>query len=132
MLQIVLKLAIFSPQHSSGNIIMDHRIGIITISQFAEMQYKSYFEAFFVKFFGYCSSTAAFSKIFSVVEVFASLQKLMKLRTTDNWGTSSGASFLYSRNLSISAKHQILRYIWSSKKLCISGKTAIQNIDSYF
>ena len=69
---------------------------------------------FFVKFFDYWSSTAAFSKLFSVVEVCASLQKLNELRAKEDWETSSGT---------ISAKHQILRYIWRKNKLCTFFKS---------
>jgi hypothetical protein len=82
---------------------------------------KLIWSIFLWSFFDYCSSTAAFSKLFSVVEVCASLQKLTELRSKDDWGTSSGTILLYSRNLSnivtISAKHQILRYIWRKNKL---------------
>ena len=87
---------------------------------------KLIWSIFLWSFFDYCSSTAAFSKLFSVVEVCASLQKLTELRSKDDWGTSSGTILLYSRNLSnivtISAKHQILRYIWRKNKLCNSQR----------
>ena len=83
---------------------------------------KLIWSIFLWSFFDYCSSTAAFSKLFSVVEVCASLQKLTQLRAKDDWETSSGTILLYSRNLynivTISAKHQILRYIWRKNKLC--------------
>ena len=77
---------------------------------------KLIWSIFLWSFFDYCSSTAAFSKLFSVVEVCASLQKLSQLRSKDDWETSNGTILLYSRNLSnivtMSAKHQILCSIW--------------------
>ena len=98
---------------------------ILKILKCTEMPCKSWFEAFF----DYCSSTAAFSKLFSVVEVCASLQKLSKLSAKDDWKTSSGTILLYSRNLSnivtISAKHQILHYIWRKNKLWPSSLVII-------
>ena len=61
---------------------------------------KLIWSIFLWSFFDYCSSTAAFSKLFSVVEVCASLQKLSELRSKDDWETSSGTILLYSQNLS--------------------------------
>ena len=61
---------------------------------------KLIWSIFLWSFFDYCSSTAAFSKLFSVVEVLASLQKLTELRTKDDGRTSRGTISLYSRNLS--------------------------------
>ena len=70
-------------------------------------------------FFDYFSSAFAFSKIFSVVKVFASLQKLTKLRAKDDWGTSSGTIFsnilktfyilwLYQQSIKYFAKYEVL------------------------
>ena len=93
---------------------------ILKILKCTEMPYKSWFEASFLwSFFDYCSSTATFSYLFSVVEVCASLQKLSQLKSKDDWGTINGTILLYSRNLSNimtkSAKHQKLRSIWRKK-----------------
>ena len=74
---------------------------------------------YFVKFFfDYCSSTATFSKVVSVVKVPARWQKLAELRTK----TSRGTILLFSRHLSKSCdfiKYFVI-YIFSSRKLCFS------------
>ena len=105
-------------------IVRDFRIlkknFILKILRCTEIPFKNWFEASFCEvFFDYCSSTAAFSKLFSVVEVWASLQKLSQLKSKDDWETINGTILLYSRNLSNilakSAKHQKLRSIWRKK-----------------
>ena len=96
---------------------------ILKILKCTGMHYKSWFEAFFVwSFFDYCSSTAAFSKIFSVAEVPA--RWLSWVTKSVRW--NSGTILLYiletfpslvtiSAN---SAKQQILRSIWRIRKQC--------------
>ena len=110
------------------------KITLKNIRKFTELHLEFHFEnlemhwnalqkliwsIFLWSFFDYCSSTAAFSKLFSVVEVWASLQKLSQLKSKDDWETINGTILLYSRNLSNivtkSAKHQKLRSIWRKK-----------------
>ena len=77
-------------------------------------------------FFDYCSSTAAFSIIVSVLRCLLGDKSWLSWepKLDRNQYTAVVEQFYYiletfpNLNLSISAKHQILCYIWSSRKLC--------------
>ena len=83
-------------------------------------------------FFDYCSSTAAFSKIVSVLRCLLGDKSWLSWepKLDRNQFSAVVEQFFYILEtfpnlVTISAKHQISRYIWSSRKLCIWVKVPI-------
>ena len=79
-------------------------------------------------FFDYCSSTAAFSKIVSVLRCLIGDKSWLSWepKLDRNQFSAAVEQFFYILEtfpnlVTISAKHQILHYIWSSRKL-FAGK----------